>query len=130
MLQCVAGIILYVLLEGQDSFVDFWCALSFVRLMALRSPRVLCSMKNLPTTTPEDCMARWSRNWVVVLAVRFVQLADSPVLPDRLVLQPRARLPHCARLSGLPLHPCVQLREPKVPLTFLTIRFFRRNRRQ
>ncbi|BGP04599.1 hypothetical protein JCM10049v2_000401 [Rhodotorula toruloides] len=52
-LQCVAGIILYVLLERQDSFVDF-------------------CMKNLPTTTPEDCMSRWSRNWVVVLAVSLV----------------------------------------------------------
>ncbi|KAL7343881.1 hypothetical protein BJY59DRAFT_152157 [Rhodotorula toruloides] len=29
-------------------------------------------MKNLPTTTPEDCMSRWSRNWVVVLAVSLV----------------------------------------------------------
>ncbi|GEM06189.1 hypothetical protein Rt10032_c01g0206 [Rhodotorula toruloides] len=52
-LQCVAGIILYVLLEGQESFVDF-------------------CLKNMPTAVPEDCVARWDRNWVIVLAVSLV----------------------------------------------------------
>ncbi|KWU46677.1 hypothetical protein RHOSPDRAFT_31493 [Rhodotorula sp. JG-1b] len=51
----MAGIILYVLLEEQSSFISF-------------------CMRNVPSAVPEDCIERWNRNWIAVLSVTLVLL--------------------------------------------------------
>ncbi|GAA6011192.1 hypothetical protein JCM8202_003928 [Rhodotorula sphaerocarpa] len=54
-LHAFAGVVLYVLLEGQASFVSF-------------------CLQNLSTAVPDACTDRWNRNWVTIVSVILVLL--------------------------------------------------------
>ncbi|GAA5837823.1 hypothetical protein JCM5353_002977 [Sporobolomyces roseus] len=51
----ILGLVIYVLLQEQESFVDF-------------------CLQNLPDSTKEECTSRWNRNWMIILAVAIVLL--------------------------------------------------------
>ncbi|CEQ38851.1 SPOSA6832_00329 [Sporobolomyces salmonicolor] len=59
-LYAVAGFILFVLLQDQQSFVSF------------RSQSY--SLQNLASASEENCTNRWNRSWVIILAVGLVLL--------------------------------------------------------
>lgn len=86
MLYVIAGIILFVVLEQESSFVSFWSVEFSLSLRERRrfrpvtgSPRS-SSLQNISSTTREDCEERYNRAWLILLAVGCVASTFPPAL--------------------------------------------------